>query len=533
MNLRDALKIMNEEYPRLWQNKQLFRKAITDLFSKNKLYKNLVLISAEENIPDDIMLVKIMSQTIIDSFCLRMTGACGCSHDLAEEIVMAWIYALGAQYYYSEKSRKHEVLFKVSGSTLIQYLGTETDAAIYVPDGISTIAEDAFSGSSVKEVILPDSVIDIEDRAFKECRRLQRIKLSNGLKKLGREAFWFCESLSSVEIPESLEYFGGFSFPFAGCESLREVTMSTRLMQKSDILGLPSPCRVKGYVESKGDFIIEGKTLIRYTGNGGDCIVYVPKGIERIADNAFALSPVTEVVLPEKLTVIGSNAFSQCSNLTKLSLPKSLQIIGSSAFWCCRKLPEISIPDQVNHIGMHAFSVCSSLKEITLTPKLIRNYHEYGLPSECRVKCSVPCEGDFYIHRNSVIRYFGNSSNQTVRVPNGVKKISKQAFYNSDVFEVIIPDGVTVIDDEAFWGCGNLEKVILPNSLKRIGKSAFQFCDSLTEINIPDKVTVLDDFAFANCSSLTRISVTKKLKAKLIENDWQPTSSKDILQARD
>ena len=533
MDLKVALRIMNEEGPRIWQYKQLFRKVVMEVLPLNDLYKKLVLLSAEENIPDDIMRIKIMSQTTIESLCLRMTNACGCSHDLAEEIVKAWIYALGAQHYYLEESQKSTALFKVDRSTLIKYMETEIGITVYVPDGISKIAEDAFSGSSVKEVILPDSVTEIGDRAFKECRMLQRIRLPRGLRELGNELFWFCSSLSSIEIPEGVEKISPFSTPFAGCESLKEVSMSTQLMTESNGLGLPSPCRVKGYGGYEGDFIIEGKTLIRYIGNGKDAQIRVPKGIKNIADNAFALSSLEEVILPTGLERIGSYAFDQCNNLKKVSLPKSLQIIGRSAFNFCRKLSSINIPDRVTCIGERALQFSSSLKEITLTPNLIREYHKYGLPSECNVKCSVPCENGFYIHGDSLIRYFGKKTDLTVRVPEGVKKISKQAFYRSDVLVVIIPDGVTVIDDEAFFECDSLEKVVLPNSLKRIGSCAFQFCESLTEIDIPEHVTVIEDYAFANCSSLTRISVKEKLRVKLVENNWEPSTVRDILKTKE
>lgn len=525
---------MNEECPRIWQYKDLFKNAVTRLFSNNKLYKNLVLISAEEKIPDDIMLIKIISDTIIESFCQRMTNACGCSVDLAKEIVMAWIYALGAQYYYySDKSQKNTALFKVYRSTLIKYIGTEVGATVVVPDGINIIAEEAFFGSSVKEVILPDTVTVIGDRAFKDCRMLQKVKLPKGLRTLGKELFWYCVSLSSIDIPESVEEIDISSCPFNKCESLKEVSMGTRLMQELNWLGLSSPCRVKGYGDSEGDFIIENNTLIRYTGSAMEDIIRVPKGIKRISDNAFSLSSIREVILPEGLETIGDHAFEVCTRLRRVLLPKSLYTIGDMAFGLCSELSIISIPNHVSHIGRGAFLACTSLKEITLTPKLIREYHNISLPANCRIRCSIPCEGDFYIYRNSLIRYFGNTPDQTVRVPEGVKKISKEAFYNNNVSEVIIPDGVTVIDDRAFWGCHNLEKVVLPKSLKRIGSCAFQFCESLTEIVIPDKVSVIEDYAFANCRSLTRISVIEKLRVKLVEKNWEPPSSRDILQTRE
>lgn len=81
MNLRLELKTMNEKHPRIWQNKEQFRKVVAELFSNDKLYKNLVLISVEESIPDDIMLEKALSNTLIESLYMRLTSACGCSQN--------------------------------------------------------------------------------------------------------------------------------------------------------------------------------------------------------------------------------------------------------------------------------------------------------------------------------------------------------------------------------------------------------------------------------------------------------------------
>jgi hypothetical protein len=84
----------------------------------------------------------------------------------------------------------------------------------------------------------------------------------------------------------------------------------------------------------KGEFKIEGTTLIGYHGPGGNVII--PDNVTSIGycafDHCFGLS---EVVIPNSVTTIGSGAFSYCSGLTEVAIPDSVTTIGSGAFDGC------------------------------------------------------------------------------------------------------------------------------------------------------------------------------------------------------
>lgn len=117
--------------------------------------------------------------------------------------------------------------------------------------------------------------------------------------------------------------------------------------------------------------------------------IIIPEGIERIEDGwgAFQSCPFKSITLPNSLTYIGRNAFSECSSLSsvyfspnlktisdnafagcyRLSsviLPTSLSSIGSSAFHSNYALTELRIPSSVESIGAEAFKYCSNLKDI-------------------------------------------------------------------------------------------------------------------------------------------------------------------------
>ena len=62
---------------------------------------------------------------------------------------------------------------------------------------------------------------------------------------------------------------------------------------------------------------------------------------------------------------IGKGAFCGCSGLTELTLPDSVTIIGDGAFQGCSGLTELTLPNSVTSIGDYAIYGCSDLSKIT------------------------------------------------------------------------------------------------------------------------------------------------------------------------
>ena len=95
-------------------------------------------------------------------------------------------------------------------------------------------------------------------------------------------------------------------------------------------------------------------------------------------------------------------------------------------------------------------------------------------------------------------KYKGNQ--KKVVIPDTVKTIGKRAFMNrSKLEEVIISNSVKTIDDEAFRECTMLKSVSLPDSLVSIGVNAFRSCSSLTSLVLPSSIRSIDGFAFGGC----------------------------------
>jgi len=78
---------------------------------------------------------------------------------------------------------------------------------------------------------------------------------------------------------------------------------------------------------------------------------------------------------------------------------------------------------------------------------------------------------DFEIKDGVFIKYHGIETD--IIIPEGVTEIRREAFYESEIKRVVIPDSVTRIGDQAFFCCEQLETIIIPESVKYIGCAAF------------------------------------------------------------
>lgn len=75
---------------------------------------------------------------------------------------------------------------------------------------------------------------------------------------------------------------------------------------------------------------------------------------------------ITNVTIPDSVTIIGMSAFRNCGSLTSVTIPNSVTSIGNDAFYNCNSLTSIDIPNGVTSIGSYAFNNCTSLTSITI-----------------------------------------------------------------------------------------------------------------------------------------------------------------------
>ena len=120
-----------------------------------------------------------------------------------------------------------------------------------------------------------------------------------------------------------------------------------------------------------------------------------------------------------------------------------------------------------------------------------RAYENFVFPMEMKQK---EPEHEFIVEDGRLIKFEAEDYVEEVYVPNTVKCVGEQSFYEARVGKVILPDSVTVIEEDAFLDC-TLKEIVIPNSVTTIEAWAFTGCECLTSITIPESVTSIGPWA--------------------------------------
>ncbi len=323
---------------------------------------------------------------------------------------------------------------------------------IVIGDQITQIGRNAFPWTACSTIKFGKNVRSIGERAFNGCRNLNGdLTLPDSVQTIGAGAFQGCEKLSGdLTIPDSVVEIGEGAF--RDCKNL------------NGTLTLGKNLRTIGKEAFSG---------CAFTGS-----LTIPEGVTEIADSAFGAGiPLKKygmftgtLTLPSTLKTIGASAFSYADFSGELLIPDGVTSIGANAFEECDGFGgTLSLPDSVKTVGEWAFYLCKGFTGLKLSASLTkieeRSFaHMYGLKTEVVIPEGVTEIGE---------SAFRCSHMPSVRFPSTLKKIGKEAFYFSLNCKIAFPDGLEVIEDEAFALCNVKSAVILPASIKSIGKKAF------------------------------------------------------------
>ena len=322
--------------------------------------------------------------------------------------------------------------------------------------GVKVIGDRAFSRcESLTSINIPNSVTTIGNGAFRGCYSLTSINIPNSVTTIGNGAFNCCASLTSINMPDSVTTIEDWAF--ASCNSLTSITIPSSVVT---IIGNP-------FCFWHGNLYNESKALIYE-----DHVLFNKNKTTLIAYRAKE----TNYKIPNNVTTIGNSAFASCDSLTSINIPNSVTTIGEGAFIDCDSLTSINIPNGVTTIGKGVFRGCDSLTSINI-PNSVTTIEDMA--------------------------FRGCDSLTNINIPNGVTTIGECAFWGcSSLTSINIPNSVTTIKDGAFNGCYSLISINIPNGVTTIGNLAFRGCDSLTSINIPNSVTTIGEDAFSFCINL-------------------------------
>lgn len=274
---------------------------------------------------------------------------------------------------------------------------------------LTSIGFQAFLSTAVDQIVLPDSVTDIEHHAFNWCGRLYEMRLPENLKRLEENAIAECGNLQKLYVGRNtvIDESHGLPFTADGNGFLTEYPDLTIFgLQNSDAerfakeYGFPFEIGARGMAaEAEGQcgddawWFLSGDTLAIYgTGNMWDfngTWMLRPEHADRLQEQGDREMPpwsdyqdrIENLVVMGDVAYIGENAFSRCHLGGNIDLGSSVRSIGREAFLEAG-INQIVIPDQVESIGWNAFNWCENLTSVWLPDNL--NTLQLGVFNQCR-----------------------------------------------------------------------------------------------------------------------------------------------------
>lgn len=269
-------------------------------------------------------------------------------------------------FYYLDNGR---TLF-VSRDIDNPYSGSITIPAYVIHEGykypVTAIGQEAFyECENLVSVTIPNSVTSIGLAAFASCTRLKSVTLSNSLKFIGKYAFSNCKSLRTITIPNSVTTIEDCAFQ--GCSNLTTAyvpktvkTIGIDVFNKCPKLNSTSSSKIKTAYFNRIKYRIVDDSA-------KTCAVTPEKFEERNGTrNLYTSSYQGYTIIPEKVKLfndeytvvaIDEQAF-RGSAVTQIELPNTIKTIGLGAFHNASKLSSIEIPASVTEIGPSAFEYC-------------------------------------------------------------------------------------------------------------------------------------------------------------------------------
>ena len=330
----------------------------------------------------------------------------------------------------------------------------EMDGVI-IPNGLEKIGKQAFEGCSIRETIeLPSTIKEIGEDAFScneylthftipgsvrtinrflfcGCERLETIVLEEGVKEIEEYAFYGTKELLYLFLPKSIKKINSMAFPrrrefyvfYAGNKEEWDKIMFSDQQKKTQnkCVILYNVCTLPEMLKNNKE--LKANVTEREIANGvlkrqdRNSPKVVPNGTNKLEDDFYYATDLTEIILPKGLKEIGAGCFVGYMGKT-IELPESVEKIGACAFEFCQNLEEITIPSGVKVLETCMFNNCRKLQRLNLQE--------------------------------------------------GLEEINMWVIKNTSIEEITLPNSLKTMSYEALARCKNLKRIIYKGTDKNI-----------------------------------------------------------------
>lgn len=403
-----------------------------------------------------------------------------------------------------------------SGTPFVSDTNRYEDGGLYLGTCLISVLPDT-SSFTVKS-----GTISLGNSAFATQKSLTSIELPDSLQYIGDRSFAGCSALESIVIPDSVTGIGDSAFSYSGIkeiiipDSVKSLGKSCFENSKLESITMPKADIAFGYSCFKGSALKS---------------VSLPTDIKSIPLGMFDSTPIESITVPESVTMIGMNAFKSCTKLEKISLP-NVQDINENAFTDCTSLKDVKFGNSLTKIGRSAFTGCESLTSISI-PKSITSigdsaFNNYlktvyfeGTKAEWEAITfginNTPLEQAEIIFNSTgevipdeptdnIIWSFDSSDGHLYISGEGEMSLrdstSDYEWYSfrNRIKSVTVEDEVTSIASNAFLGFENLREISFGKGVKSIGINAFANCPELSLITFNGSPESIASGAFLGCN---------------------------------
>jgi len=396
--------------------------------------------------------------------------------------------------------------YELSGSTLIRWIGTETDIDFSKDPNlreVDYILERAFP-STVKRVTLPyryglGTPQEGLNRLFSAPENIEHLGWDDApegnqetfqLAGSGGEITYYFKQLKSIHIPRQM---------VLPTDEQSVVLLANGYLKHLEIISV-SP-KHKLYTIRDGILMSRDyKTIIRCpaTRKGN---FEIPVQVEQLSPLAFANCQLSSVAFSRTIKVIPERCFIRSKQLQTVLLPSGVEEIGTSAFSSCSQLRTIPLPASISTIKEYSFDNCKSLPSTIILPGHLSNFDGSVYATSSVTQFSISAEnnefstidGVLYSKDASILyAYPAERRDKVFSVPASVTEIAPQAFYEQAYLEeIVLPEGLLEIKAQAFM-LSALRRIELPASVQAIHNNAFNW-SALEHIVINRKFDIFDE----------------------------------------